>query len=386
MHSSVLVPIPARAATLADSPKRSGLACDFVWCNARFLCCSCFVVLLASEALGVVKGDVQLLKLVADENQANREAIRTWRGRASITENDKRRDGSTFRLESSVEFAYDSHKAATRWYNLNRSQVSKAGDPSGSHDERTFSSGMVKDKAFYSLGPLAVSAEGTRKATVADPKRAGRGVMSNDFAPVIFLNMNNLPVSRELLFFFEHAQDPNISEYFVRREGDRVIFEGRLEDLWHRYEFDLSKGGNIILHESKSKMGSTVRKQEYTEISGVWVPSRMTYENKRSEEGRTYSRTIEWLENEVNSPLADNEFSLAKLGLRKGDHIRDLRSGARLEIFGGDLPAAAGLAEVAPRPARWGLRVIGMAASGALLILLVTMIVKYQSSRRSKSP
>jgi hypothetical protein len=109
-------------------------------------------------------GDPELLKLVAGQSRVNVESLLTWRGRLNVVENRSEASGEERRYKSKVDFAYDRKLNAKRWrWNCHDFSIIKDGKESLA--EIGLMSGMLKDNAFYRLGPVPNSDKGRKVAT-----------------------------------------------------------------------------------------------------------------------------------------------------------------------------------------------------------------------------
>jgi len=298
----------------------------------------------ASAAMGGIVGDVEALNLAATEWQANFERIATWRGRVVITGRSTYKDRPEIRTSYAAEFLCDRNANATRWKWSCERDAKVVGGKEVPRFEPAFSCGMIKNQAFYSLDEVRKSQQkrGQYVATIFPLEKARAGFTSSDFDPTFFLTRNGQKLSDWFLFFYRKPDSHGFFGASVKREGERVILENRREghSLVNRYEADLSQGGNLVVYDTVSDTGSTRRRFRYEQVASVWVPKEVTYENVKKQQGRTTFRKLSWVENIVNEPCAEDEFSLAKLGLRRGDRVHDSRSNVDFIVHGTDFPPA----------------------------------------------
>jgi hypothetical protein len=89
----------------------------------------------------------------------------------------------------------------------------------------------------------------------------------------------------------------------------------------NRYLFDLTRGGNCTYSRIPNFGDAQLREVEYGEISGVWVPRKVDFKLRQA-----IHETIEFVEQKINEPIDSDSFSLATLGVRRGDSCFDART------------------------------------------------------------
>jgi peroxiredoxin len=185
---------------------------------------------------------------------------------------------------------------------------------------------------------------------IDEPSKGIRKIGNKGFDPRYFFNNDgSTDFFKRLMLLYENADNPNITERHVKREGNLVIMtlektvEGGIRTK--KEVFDLSVGGNLIELYSKGPTYEIHSKYEYEEKSGVWILKSYKKLNiTHHEDGILRStRTIKWSNSVVNVPLEEDEFTVEKLGLKHGDYIQDMIIGKLYRYEGV-------LAEAPPRP------------------------------------
>jgi hypothetical protein len=317
---------------------------------------------------------VEILNVVVQEHRANLGRLQTWTGTALIADKTSRNGQLESKTKYDVAFAVDRVHDAFRW---DRRTVETAryengkevpGLPEGLWSE----SGMRKGDDFYRLGPRKPDARG-QIASVNTPAAIHPGPASTDFDPLSFFGAHGQDVAERFRYFYEYSGNPALT-WKTTRDHDRLTVESDVGVSVNRYVVDLAQGANLVEWylldrdaTGKEPQGETKMTWEHEQVAGVWVPKKVVYYDEDRRRGTRSDRTIDWRDQRVNEPLPADTFSLATLGVRPGDQVVDMRSGARA-VVPSDEPRSA----ARPRPdgkddrlRRWLL-----AAGGVLLALL----------------
>jgi len=295
------------------------------------------------EKRGGLKGNAELLKIVAEAYLANKERIQTWSGRATI-ESQSYEEGRTTkdrRLKSSVSFAYDRQRGATRW-NYRQEEDRWVIDNNDVKINRKpyLNNGMKKDGVFYQLYNYKEDSDERRTMTIRPLRYAEGGMFSEDFDPMWYLTKAGENLNERLEFYSRNANNPNISDAEVTADGNQVVLETTSPGVINRYKFDLSAGGNLVSYFGSDSQVTEWYYWRYEKIKDIWVPKSFThihvsaskYEGTKHKYWMNEIRKIEFVENKINEPLDAAEFSFAKMGLRPGDSIYDGRTGRDYEF------------------------------------------------------
>jgi hypothetical protein len=309
------------------------------------------VISVIVPANAVLKGDLELLKFTAMTHKDNRARIHTWQGHAQIETSQRDANGVMMKQTSSAVFLIDHNQEAKRWkwtpieswirmedkLVLDKRSIAEEGKNE-----------MAKGDAFYVYAPGYKTKEGeTRNALVIWPEGKGKARKQSyydSFDPMWYLTghmtkcTDDLP--ERLMFYYREANNPELSEGTVTRDGDLVVLEVRSDDLLNRHEFDLSKGGNVVKYYAESPLeGTELREWTYEQKEGVWIPKTFALEIKewQSPDSRDITsriRKVTFVENTLNRPIPASEFSLEKLGVKVGDRVTDRIMGLSY-VYGG---------------------------------------------------
>ncbi len=294
------------------------------------VCC----LLALSPALGIqgppayagLDGDVELLRLVAEGNRANRESIVSWQGRARTVwgigggESVAGVTAST----SEAEFVWSSAQGARRW----RLSMTGPGTEQAAKEQEVTVDGMVVDGTLSVITTFSDQPGKLRALTIRPVGDVPVSRRTPDFDPMHYLGRDGEDMHDQMVFYFENAAHPKI-QGLVTREGDIVALERPLGDWVSRYVFDLSKGCNLIAYRMDGPASTGTWDAEYEAVDGVFVPVKVVKTHvERDENGRQTRSTrseVTFEGNEVNQPLAPGEFTLRALGVRNGDRVQDDR-------------------------------------------------------------
>jgi len=295
------------------------------------------VSLTPLPCLAGIQGDVELLKTVALRHKANFESILTWKGEAfEERRSTKKEDNYDYMLNSKLTFVYDQLQNAVRW---NREPQEYRSEYKGESFSGTFSrynSAMITEQASYTYRKSGTDENGneTYRVIINEPYRGIRDSGRNGIDPRYFFNNEGRhDLYKRLIFLYENADNPKLTERHVKREGDHVIMtlektvEGGIRT--ERQVFDLSAGGNLIEFYNSGPTYENHSEYEYEEKSGVWILKSYKKRNITHHEDGTLrsTRTMKWSNSVVNVPFEEDEFTLEKLGVKPGDYIQDNKIG-----------------------------------------------------------
>lgn len=284
------------------------------------------------------QGDVELLKLAAVQNQISVESIQTWRGTVTISEVRTEASGEERRYESTVDFAWDRGLNAKRWrWNCHDFRTVRAGVETPS--EVGLMSGMLKDGAFYRLGPIPNSSRERRVVVIHGENRFSFGPESVDFDPLYCFTSMGEPLHQRFEGLYKLAKAGGAQTWTASRQGTLVSFVSHAEmpnggRVLNHYDVDLGQGANVVAYNSSDPFGTLNYKYSFAEVAGCWVPVSYEYQHDSTERSTTYHRLARWTENVVNEPTDEKLFSLESLGVRDGDRIKDSRSGTQYTLGG----------------------------------------------------
>ncbi|MBN2584758.1 MAG: hypothetical protein JXL80_16970 [Planctomycetes bacterium] len=271
-----------------------------------------------------LKGDRDLLLLVADAFEANKERLSTWQGEVQITEGT---EGGASRppTKSRAEFVVDRESDSMLW----RWHAAALKTPEGSRPAY-YGAGMVKGSAIYRFGPFRGTGPDGPAIVNKVPRPdtptpiAGWG---GEFNPMVYFNEMSYDTPKTLRWYHRNADHPKLIGGSVRREGDLVILEIGDDSVTTQHVFDLSKGGNRVSFHAKDSVVEEQWSVDYEKVGDVFVPVTATYKNSRSDGDVRLAVAVRFEKNLVNTPLAPRTFDLGQLGVRPGDTVVDASVG-----------------------------------------------------------
>jgi len=284
------------------------------------------------------QGDVELLKLAAVQNQISVESIQTWRGTVAVSEVRTEASGEERRYESTVDFAWDRTLNAKRWrWNCHDFRTIRAGVETPS--EVGLMSGMLKEGAFYRLGPIPNSSPERRVVVIHGENRFSFGPESVDFDPLYCFTSMGEPLQQRFEGLYKLAKAGGAQTWTASRQGNRVSFVSHAEmsnggKVVNHYVVDLGQGANVVAYNSSDPFGTLNYSYTFAEVAGCWVPVHYEYQHNSTERSTTYHRLARWTENIVNEPTDEKLFSIESLGVRDGDRVKDSRSGTQYTLGG----------------------------------------------------
>jgi len=298
------------------------------------------ISMLVPSSWAHLSGDPRLFKLVAIIHQSNKGKIYSWQGEATREEVFASTNSILSKETQSINYVFDISKDALRWSLSRESRlVDENSEMNKSLGSITRLDGMLKDDAFYKYWPSRMTMKGEKKNTlVIWPKQKSRKLSYSEvFHPMWYLTGHMTKctddLAERLLFFYEEPNMPALSESSIYRNNDSIVFtlNDKSSNLTHRYEFDLSKGGNITKYISQFEKDTEVREWSYEEIDNVWIPRSFAYEYNTGVAhslGHT-KRTINivFSNSVLNKAIPSSEFTIEKLGIRAGDPITDRING-----------------------------------------------------------
>lgn len=308
------------------------------------------VSLNSPPCLAIIKGDVELLKIVALKHKSNYESILTWKGEAFEVRTSTQGDWLDYMMKNKCTFAYDQLQNDVRWNKEpQENHLINHGEPQ-IDILANYNSAMFKDGSYYKY----TGAEQPHKNNkvvydlVIGTTKMASGSQNHGLDPrYLFNDTAGGTVHDYLMFLYKNANVEGPFDQYIKREGDLVIFQVSPDETrTERNVYDLSRGGNLVEYYNKSRNVENTKSFIYEEKSGIWILKSYKWTNinpKKNGEVSKSTRTINWSNSVVNIPFEEDEFTLEKLGVKHGDKISDHRvnKGYRYEGV---------LAEVPPKP------------------------------------
>jgi hypothetical protein len=336
-------------------------------------------------ATAQIVGDVELLKQVAVLNRANREAISTWEGQARIETRHRTNVGGsasdTIRV-SGVEFAFDRASKRLMYVRTQTEErVTKGGEVVVNRQTRSWGR-ILTDDIVYEVQPWEGEPNRggqARPVLLLDaPSKQMRGDFGPDFTPFLYLEVQGIDVYQRMMGFYDHAAELKRGKTSVARDGRRVVLDFDTGNIASVYVFDLDQGANPVEVRVRDKNIRRTSTREFQLVSGVWLPSRASAMHQHDAQGIDTEVKVVFTKHSVNKSISAEEFMPERLGIRKGDLVRDRRTGVEYYFEG-----SPGLAR------GWWLRnwrnvVVG--AAGLLAALFTFLAWRIRRSRRQEYP
>lgn len=295
------------------------------------------------SVLAGVEGDVELLRLVAEENKANRERIGTWRMHGTERATNKRYSPWVLKeMTAQFDFVYDGERGAKRWgyLPLTHRSTGKDGVIFEAEPDSVGQGGgnvLVLDGALYRYRLFFTTSNSSRRP-VHIYSDAGRlhSYMSEDMDGFNYFDTAiGRNVYKHLMRYVRDHNNPAL-DVTVSRSGDIITIEtgaGRRE-RGTIAKYDASRGYNLVEYSSYAIQGSKEDRWyyewEWEDVDGVFVPAKVKWrrEERNPATGRLQGfreKTLTFTTNEVNIPIDPSEFTLAAIGVQPGDKVIDNR-------------------------------------------------------------
>jgi hypothetical protein len=363
--------------------------CDTVSGSARELVFVCLrvnsfplplvlAILAPAPSYAQLSGDPELLRLVAVENRANRESILTWRCEAHFV---TRHVENSPRLKADLtqhchgEFMYD--RRTNRFMFVRTRTLEKGlrdGKPVDDSRPLTWGTIVTEDEVFVALPYHGRDKDEPLKPflKIDEPSKHQRSSITGpDLDPFAYLEVQDFDVYKRLMAFHATATEPWPGSRTVRREGNRIALEMKTNGIG-RYVFDLDQGANPteVLAEGQGIKTHSVR--EFAKVDGIWVPRSDTSTYQNGQQGRSVEVTVNFTKHVLNKPLPADAFAPERLGIRKGDLVRDARTRVEYRFEGTPGLGLAGLLKT------WKPLVV----LGCLVLALIVCLIGWRWRRR----
>ena len=308
------------------------------------------ILLTLQPCQALIKGDVELLKIVALKHKSNFESILTWKGEAFEEWTSTQGDWYDYMMKNKCTFAYDQLRGAVRWNKEPQENHCINHGELQTNILANYNSAMLKDGSYYEYTGAEQPHKNNKvmyNLVINSPKMAS-GSQNHCLDPrYLFNDTAGGTVHDYLMFLYNNANVEGPFDQYIKRDGDLVILQVSPDETrTERHVYDLSKGGNLVEYYNKSRNVENTKSYTYEEKSGIWILKSYKWTNinpRKNGEVFKSTRTINWSNSVVNVPFGEDEFTLEKLGVKHGDHISDHRvnRGYRYEGV---------LAEVPPKP------------------------------------
>ena len=311
----------------------------------RLLVFSSALSALSHLARAEVLGDIDVLPLVAERERANRDALRTWRGKCVLRHLAFGDEGHKETVRHTVEFVLD--RTTPGGHSLRWRMRIEGGTARNIRDmvERPqpprFHHGLLRGDFLVEIFPYRV--EDGRPSGVAVRHRsdaADGGVLLPNprFDPMTYTDKVEFHIGDDARSMIERAPGLRGDRRIVRREGDVVVIESRPRAAppgvnvgTRRYAIDLSKGASLLsCHSVDSRGMEQLWEYDFEKVKDVWMVKRASYKQSMPIDGQLVVsrwRIAEFSETVVNELIDPKKFTWAALGVPKGCRVTDERWG-----------------------------------------------------------
>lgn len=281
-----------------------------------------------------LKGNRELLKLVANGYKANYDKLETMQGSAQIKSLYSQQIGGYEKeREASAEFLLDKTQRARRWTWRGR-------DDKGEIIQAV--SGMIKDKDIFML-PHNDNKPDKRPYQILEIRPIESydreiGIVDSTFDPLYWYKAIREDIYKLCMGYYKAFDSPNLIGGTIIREDNYIILEVGDETVTNRYTFDADKGYCLVKYYAKDPQVEDSWDFNFKEIDGVFVPCELkrVKDNIYPEETVTFRIEAKISEIIVNEPIDPKCFEIESLGLRAGDYIDDYRAKVSYQYGLGD--------------------------------------------------
>jgi len=297
--------------------------------------------LAIQTCFGEIKGDIELLKIIADGYEANLDKLKTWQGQAEITSSVSIGSGQEIverKGRYKADFLIDRTRDAIRWTWF---PIEEIENEEGQENKSVTNpmAGMSKGECDYVLFYSGYGQQGERRNLNIYPRdQWPRNFEGIGFDPVHILEKEIYPdIVGQLRYYHQLGGKTVHSNGRIIRNGDIVTFEtdndrgGNYGRIITRFVFDLSKGCSLREFFTSSRVSEGHWKLDYEKIADVFVIKSVYHKHKDKRQASERNATL--INTDVNKPIDETEFSLGRLGLKSGDEIKDTRTNLTY-IFG----------------------------------------------------
>ena len=203
--------------------------------------------------------------------------------------------------------------------------------------------------------------------------------------PPFYFTDQGSPINQNLQLLYDNFNHEALHGEVIE-EGDIVKViqstpDGKAKvELW----IDLSKGSNPVRIETTENSDALTNRNvvswEWTQINNVWVPKKLTSVGaskiKMMLPASCKERLLGLKSSEL--PLPNDQFTLSRLGLRRGDRVRDTRkTDTTYVVEGANFPSATeSLATTEPRPRS---KTIWVVINVLIIIVLIALIYRWRA-------
>ncbi len=283
--------------------------------------------LASTNAIAEVVGDPALLRQIAEVHTANVEKITTWSGRVEIHDRTELDGQEVSQKDNEVVFFANipTHQLRFDWItnSLSGEQVP---------NPIIRKNGLVTNDRYISVARHQDPSKLTPRILIEPSNKLRVGPMTQAFDPRFAYTYPDEDLAKHFLWIADHADNPESSVYVVTRLDDVVTVRIDINGIFNEWVVDLAKGATLVSYRAADKWGDNSFECTTKCIDGVWIPSEWKYTNRGrwraesnvrvpSKEVRLLTRTVRWVENNVNQSIAPDQFSIDRLGINDGDLV-----------------------------------------------------------------
>ena len=301
----------------------------------NFIAIPLVMLATASVTAQLNEDEWNLLVTVAEARVANLEKINTWCGKA-VKERKRAIEDDSYEVFEyhEADFVVDRASGAKRW-SITAHDADYIHDPVplyggtwDNRDEPKIYASILTGQHTFQFNPSSVKDGVWRnQLIVQERERFGptRETYSSD--PFLYFAQRSQDVN-DFINIWQSKRETerfaNLAQSVVRTE-DTVTWERHYGTYSARYEFDLSKGGNMISME-RSDGGYEVH-FEWTHDSGanVWLPKLYEQRTRGTMRGKQiyFGDKVTFIHHELNAALDKSEFQVERLGVKPGSRVTD---------------------------------------------------------------
>lgn len=322
---------------------------------------SALTILAANEAVADLEEDRKLLSQLAQSYRRNLANIETWQGTAQLTKRYRvtgQNETKDWLTEWAVQFACTPNEDRKGNYRYDLEITKSVALTDGKEMPRMRlerRAGIHKDALYYELSYPTDKDNAARRAHITKKKPMRVGFHYGTFEPLFYFSQLGSWPDEYLEWISNNLEDGKLVGR-VTRKDNLVTFTEKLGGISITRTMDLNSGGNCIEYSvsendgDRQKNSTTERSWSYK--NGCWVPEHLEYHDVTFENDHTTKDnlvTVDWTNAILNEPLSEDEFELAKLGLRRGDRVIDNTTGEKYLVGGNSFPSAPAPQNVKPR-------------------------------------
>ncbi|GEM_PF-7101863 len=316
-------------------PQKTPVFINFMFVAASLLSLFTYNTSLAEP---LSKESISLLERMGREYLANRDRIRTWQGKIEFSRKLGKVGAEPLEEveKAKIRFIYDGEKH--HWLTVREQTWVTEQDK-----ELLLQSSMLTDDAYYvydSYSPERFPRKFLpilRILTSAEGGELSKSKWPGDFRPLDMSTAGG-DVSGLMLGYaklLKEGKDLGKCRT-LSRTNNLVKVRIELTDLVSEYVFDLDNASSLVEFNSSGPDPSLVWKCKMQKIASVFIPETLTFDEVRGTE--RVVQEMKWFDQVVNEPVSKDEFTIAKLGVHKGDRVHDYRTGAEYELTDTKLP------------------------------------------------